>query len=272
MASVDERIEAPVAAPVDRGAARHERDLRAHAPAFVVIGLALVLAAQDGGFATTTWYPATIFLLALAAIAVAVEPQVRTSWTRSFTVAVVAFGLFALWSYASIAWAGVRADAWDGANRTLLYWLAFLVVGLVPWSRRAASHAVMTIVAGIGAIAVATLVLTALRADPEQLFLERRLSEPTGYANATAALWLIAFWPAVHFATSAGRGVVVRGAALGVACLLLEMSVLSQSRGAVAAFAVTAVVYLVLTPARGAAAAALALLLGLTALAWSDLV
>ena len=49
------------------------------------------------------------------------------------------------------------------------------------------------------------------------LFLEGRLAEPLGYANATANLWLIAFWPALHLAIARDVAWPLRGLASAIA-------------------------------------------------------
>ena len=38
-----------------------------------------------------------------------------------------------LWSFLSIVWAQARGDAWDGANRALLYLTVFALFALLPW-------------------------------------------------------------------------------------------------------------------------------------------
>jgi hypothetical protein len=186
-------------------------------------------------------------------------------------VALLLFGLFTLWSYASILWADMPSDAWSGANRTLLYWLAFALIGLRPWPPGAANAALGLVAFGLALVACGTLLVTTGADDASELFLGGRLAEPIGYANATANLWLIGIWPALHLALA--RDVVwpVRGLGLAAATVLLEIALLSQSRGAMLAFLVTAVAFVVLYPRHWAALAALAVPVLALAIGWDTL-
>ncbi|HUR84043.1 MAG TPA: O-antigen ligase family protein [Solirubrobacteraceae bacterium] len=240
------------------------------APGLAVFAAVPVLGAVGGGFATATWCLAAICGLALLVVAVAVAPPAAGS--RTWHVALAAYGLFCAWSFLSILWADVPGDAWDGANRTLLYGLALVLVGLRPWPRGAALLALCVVAFGTGAVALGVLVVSA-GGDVGALFVDGRLSAPTGYANATACLWLIAFWPALQLAAGTGRtlGWPLRALALATAALLLETALLSQSRGAAGGFAVAAVVYLWLAPARLRAGLGLGVVLVLAAASWSAL-
>lgn len=241
-----------------------------HAPAYTVLVAALVLATQDGGFAASAWYLAALALLGVAAVALLVAPPRREAFDRSFVAALTAFTVFTAWSYASIAWADDAASAWDGANRTLLYLLAFALVGLRMWSERAARAALALVGGGLAALAIGVLAWSVL-GDAPSLFLEGRLAEPTGYANATAALWLVGLFPLLHLATVRDLADPLRGLALGGAALLLQCAVLSQSRGAALALAVTVVVHLALAARRWPALGTLVVTGGLAAVTWGTL-
>jgi hypothetical protein len=65
----------------------------------------------------------------------------------------------------------------------------------------------------------------------QTLIVEGRLFYPSGYPNANAAEWLMAFWPALLLARSPGLPWSVRGLLAGGAVLLAEVALLSQSRG-----------------------------------------
>ena len=64
-----------------------------------------------------------------------------------------------------------------------------------------------------------------------------RLEYPSGYANANAAQWLMAFWPALLLARSSSLPAAVRGLLAGGAVLLADVALLSQSRGSLYATA-----------------------------------
>src|SRR4029077_19392671 len=89
---------------------------------------------------------------------------------------------------------------------------------------------------------------------------------PTGYANATAALFLIPFWPAVALAADRNRAVLFRAFALGCAASLAPVAFVPESRGALYAFPVVIVVLLVL--ARNRLRTSLALIVALAPTAY----
>src|SRR4051794_8098692 len=95
-------------------------------PALVLLGpaaaLFIAMAADRGGYAVTTWAPAALFLLGLLTVGLL---TLGGSVPRPVWLAVGGMAGYAAWSYASIAWADSKADAWDGANRTLLYAAVF---------------------------------------------------------------------------------------------------------------------------------------------------
>ena len=77
-----------------------------------------------------------------------------------------------------------------------------------------------------------------------------RLIYPAGYANADAAQWLMAFWPALLLARSPRLPWGLRGVLAGGAVLLAEVALLSQSRGSLYATPVMLVVVFALLPGR----------------------
>jgi Flp pilus assembly protein TadD len=77
-----------------------------------------------------------------------------------------------------------------------------------------------------------------------------RLEYPSGYANANAAQWLMAFWPAVLLARERSLPWALRGVLAGGAVLLAEVALLSQSRGSLFATPVMIVLVFALLPGR----------------------
>jgi hypothetical protein len=262
------------ARPQPPPAARRPRSLlpAGALPGLIALAAGVILGPLEGGFPAGTWYPAALFLLALGVLALVAAPPSRSERSRAFGLALTAYGGFVAWSYLSILWADGKGDAWDGANRTLLYGVVLAVVGMRPWGRRAGSVALGVVAFGTALVAAGTLVVTATRSNASALFLDGRLSDPIGYANATADLWLIAFWPALHLARTETVRWGVRALAAGSATLLLETAVLSQSRGSLIGFALGAVVYVAIVPRRLGGLLTLAGVLALTALSWTTLV
>ena len=82
------------------------------------------------------------------------------------------------------------------------------------------------------------------------LFPGGRLDYPSGYPNASAAQWLMAFWPALLLARSGRLPWALRGALAGGAVLLAEVALLSQSRGSLYATPVMLVLVFALLPER----------------------
>lgn len=240
-------------------------------PGLLVIAVALALTLADGAFAGTAWYPLALFVLALLVIALYAAPPPRRQRSRAFSAALAAFGGLTAWTFASIAWADAPGDAWQAANRTLLYLLAFAVVGLRPWPPRMAQLALGMIGFGIALIGVGVLTVGAA-GSPADVFIEGRIGAPTGYINATANLWLIGVCPALGLCLARDLPWPVRSAGLAAAVLLLGLALLAQSRGAGLAFAIAAIVFVALHPRRWPAIAALAALGGLLTLAWDPLV
>ncbi len=219
-------------------------------PGLLAAGVFLAWAAFDGGYPPTAWYPGALFLLALLGVAhLAVRGLLRG--VPRATVAALAFlGAFTAWSFLTIAWAGVEGDAWDGANRTLLYLTVYALFALWPWRPGGAAAVLGTVSLGVAAIGGATFLRAAASDDPVDFFTGGRWSAPVGYVNADAALLLLAFWPAVFLASRRETPLAVRGPALAAAGLLLELAVLPQSRGALFAFPLVLLLYVAFVPGR----------------------
>jgi hypothetical protein len=218
---------------------------KALAAGLVAIGVFLWWATKGGGYAPTEWYPGAAVFLALLCASTVVPPiraTVASEWT---TRAILLLAGFTAWSFASILWAGVRGDAWDGANRTLLYLTVFSTFAVLGWRTRDGA-----VVLGLFALGTAVVGAAELLAEGTSAFVDGRFAEPIGYANGTAALFLIAFWPALALATRTEVPWVARSALFATAGVLLQLAILAQSRGSVIAGAVALGAYIALTPQR----------------------
>jgi tetratricopeptide (TPR) repeat protein len=235
----------------------------------VVVAAGLVLATRDGGYASDDWYPAALFLLALLALVAAYAPPARAGRGGPAVLALGLYAAFCGWSYLSIAWAAVPADAWDAANRSLLYGIVMVIVGSHRWGRRETGALLALVALGLAALAIGTLVWGA--GSPAGLFEGGRLAKPVGYVNATASLWLLGVWPALHLVCSRATRLPLRVAAAAAAAVLADMCLLAQSRGTVVAATVGLVVWTLLTPNRVRALGAAAGLAVLVAGGWSTI-
>jgi hypothetical protein len=190
----------------------------------------LVWAVHDGGYDAETWYWGALAALGLmAATAIMLGGSLRLH--RASAVAISLFGLYVAWSYLSITWAQSPGDALQGSNRALLYLLVFSLMLLLPWTPKAALLALLTFVIGVGVIGIVLLFRLASQSDVASLVIQGRLSAPTGYFNATAALFTVGALPAIVLATRRELPGPLRGLLLAFACTDLQLALIVQSRG-----------------------------------------
>lgn len=233
---------------VARGWDRVSGSLSLSLPAVFVLALALVWVWKDGGYATTTWLPGALLVLGLLVAVVLATGMAFES--RLVAVSVLLFGAFTAWNYLSILWAQERGIAWDGANRTFLYFCVF--TALVRWSLPGRTTSVLL---GGYALAVAVIIgIYVYRAtdgtDPGSYFVLGRLALPIDYPNGDTALVLSVFWPLVLFASRRGVPVVIRGLLLAAGGFVLETAILCESRATLVTVPATAFVYLLIVPNR----------------------
>jgi hypothetical protein len=221
-------------------------------PALAAVGLFVVWATDQAGYPQTHWAPGAVVVLALLAIAVgAVGLQARPV-PLAVKIALGCLAAYTALSYLSILWAGAPGDAWEGANRTLLYLLVFALFAWWPHTGRSALIVLVAWTLALVGLAafVALHVAAAGPASLAKLLPEGRLTYPSGYANANAAQWLMAFWPALLLARSERLSWALRAGLAGGAVLLAEVALLSQSRGSLYATPVMLVLVFALIPGR----------------------
>jgi len=222
------------------------------------LGFFLLWAAVDGGYPPTLWSPGALALVGLLALLVATSPQLLWTLPRTGLAALALFGGFTLWSALSIAWAGDRGEAWDSANRALLYLAVYGIFLLWPWRARHGAILLGAYALGVAGIAAATFVSALGSDDPGSFFIGGRYSQPVGYINADCALFLSGVWPAVFLASRRETPWWLRGLFLASAGFLLEQAMLPQSRGSLFVFPVVVVLYVALVPGRTRSLLALA--------------
>lgn len=223
------------------------KDVVAAAPTYFVLGLLLFWSIDGGGFDRLTWYRGTLVLLALATGSYLATSR-RAALSREVQLAVLAFAAFAIWSFVSVSWAGVKSDALDAANRTLLYALVFWFFVSRDWTLAAAKRHLYVLACGVAILGFVTVEQVLHASDPMTSLLYSRLAEPTGYPNATAALFLLPAWPMVLLAARREGSIFGRALAGSTACALLCLSLIPQSRGAVFVLPVIALLVLVSMP------------------------
>jgi hypothetical protein len=195
-------------------------------------------------------YPPAIFLagiayLALAALALrmfAPQPKLDNAvWP------LVALAALTAWTLFSLLWADDRGAAETTAARQVLLLGAFALPVLWPPSARAlvVGIALLPAVALCGAVSAVGGAL----GDVTTL-IDGRLAGPTGYTNASAALFAAGGLTAVVLASRRELEVPVRAGALAASGGLLGTFVLTQSRGGVVALALTLLLAFVLLQGR----------------------
>jgi tetratricopeptide (TPR) repeat protein len=243
-------------APDERGGGLSDslREAPVTLPCLAAIALFVVWATDQAGYPLTHWAPGGLIVLALLGIAIVVVGLRLAEVPTPVKVALACLAAYTALSFCSIAWAQVPGEAWEGANRTLLYLLVFALFALWPQNGRAA-----TLLLGAWVVATIALALFVLlhvdaaagnAARLQSLLPGGRLTYPSGYANANAAQWLIAFWPALLLAREARLHWALRGLLAGGAVLLAEVALLSVSRGALYATPVVLVLVFALLPGR----------------------
>jgi hypothetical protein len=221
-------------------------------PSLGAIVLFLVWATSQGGYPLTHWAPGALIVLALLAIALLAVPLRLAEIPLTVKLALACLAAYTALSFFSILWAAVPGEAWEGANRTLLYLMVFALFAL--WRARSASAALLVglwTLAMVGLAAyVAVRLDTATGKSFEALFVSERLSYPVGYPNATAAQWLMAFWPALLLARDQRVPWALRGLLAGGAVVLADVALFSQSRGSLYSTGLMVVLVFALVPGR----------------------
>jgi tetratricopeptide (TPR) repeat protein len=228
------------------------REAPATVPALAAVTLLVVWASDQAGYPLTHWAPGGLIVLALLAITLAIVGLRISEVPAAVRVALACLAAYTALSFLSILWAGVPADAWEGANRTLLYLLVFALFAC--WRQRGASAALVLAAWTLALIVLAAFAALHLDAAAparlQALTPGGRLVYPSGYANANAAQWLMAFWPAVLLARDPRLPWALRGLLAGGAVLLAQVALLSQSRGSLYATPVMLVLVFALLPGR----------------------
>ncbi len=228
------------------------RDTPAALPALAAIALFVIWSTSQAGYPLTHWAPGALIVLALFMIALLAIPVRLATVPLAVKLALACLAAYTALSFLSILWAASPGIAWEGANRTLLYLMVFALFSL--WRARPASAALLLCAWTLALFALAVYV--ALRLDTASgksfaaLFSGERLTYPVGYPNATAAQWLMAFWPALLLARGPRLPWALRGLLAAAAVVFADVALLSQSRGSLFAVPVMLLLVFVFVPER----------------------
>jgi hypothetical protein len=210
---------------------------------FAAAGVFVVWAVRDGGYAPEEWLPGGLLLLgALCASLASADVRARLRTKRT---PLILFGLYVAWSYASIAWAQVRGDAFDGANRTLVYWLVFALFSGLALGRRSGAALVLGWGGAVTIAGIVSLAEAAGAARPAGHFVLGRLAAPISYPDADAALFLSACLPLLVLASRPRARSALRAVTGAAAVALADLAFLCQSRGSAVALPLALLLYLI---------------------------
>jgi hypothetical protein len=238
--------------------------LRDAAAGIGVAAAVFALSYADGGFAPTTRAYAGIAAWWLLGIGAAFG--IASAWSSIDRLAVVALGLFAafaVWILISVRWAADDERAFAQFNQVALY-VAVLAIAIVVARLVPASVLVGGVALALSAVATVALVSRCFPStfglQPGSTIisaLKNRLSFPLGYWNGLGIEVALAYPLLLSIMTSRRSRVASALAALPLPILAAVMY-LTSSRGAFAAAAVAVVAFVLLTPRRWPALAALA--------------
>ncbi|MEA2427868.1 MAG: hypothetical protein QOF37_1496 [Thermoleophilaceae bacterium] len=239
------------------------RQLGALAVAGAVLG---ALPAADGLYSLHVWAIAgAVAVLGLVVALVALEARPAAA----VVAAPVLLGLLGALQLLSQTWAESSAAASLDGHRTLVYAFALGVLVLLASSTRRRLWLLGGVAAGAALVGLVTAIRLAGPHGPD-LFFRSRLFQPLGYSNATAAMLLIPCWPLVALAERSRRS-ALGGAAIALAAFLASLSILAESRAALGALILSAVVLLICVPGRLRRLGAVAVVAAAVALAWPAL-
>jgi hypothetical protein len=218
-------------------------------PAVALLGLWFLWVPLDGGYFPRVWYPSAIFAVALLASVALLGRRWRPP-ARAGRVALALLAALTAWSFLSLLWGESPGSGWAASDELLLYLAIAWLAALVPWR---AGHAAVLLglwAVGVGVVCAVELASGMGASSFGHYIFESRWQQPTGYANAAAALPAMAFWPAVMLSSRRAVPAPLQVLFLVVAAFLVEFSMLPQSRGWVLAVLLALPVFVALSPDR----------------------
>ena len=187
--------------------------------------------------------------------------------SRPVALALLMLAAFVAWSYLSLLWSDTPGDGLTASNKFLLFLVSAWILALLPWTPRSAAVLLGAWVVGVTAVCAISLLDAHGTDNIERFFIEGRYLDPIGYANGVSALPAMALFPAFMFAYRRETPAGLRPVALAAAVVLLEFSLLPQSRGAVIGMIVAVPLFVLLASDRLRLVLPALVLIGATALA-----
>jgi hypothetical protein len=207
---------------------------------------------KDGGYGETVWLPGLLLFLALGAVTAIARVRDDTPLPLVAVAALGLFGGYVAWSALSILWAEDPGLALAGTLRAALYLGVLLLFSALPWRLPDATRLLTAVVLGVTALGIVAVLRLGVSApaDLGDLLLQSRLAWPLSYQNANAALWTMAALPALVLASRREISWALRPVLLAAAALLLDLGLLSQSRGWLFTLPLMALAAIALVPGR----------------------
>ena len=205
-----------------------------------VVLLAAWMGNADGGYLVAGWAPSVFVLATLVLLVSVIGFFVRTR-LRWSALALGLFTAYTAWTFVSLLWSPNKGEAWLGAGQTLLYLLAFWAA--IAFVTLGASRRWALAASVLGPAVIAASTLHSLGPRLGELFANNRLIGTVGYSNGEAAFLLVSFWVAVYLGGSPQVNPLLRAAVLAAAVVSADLAILTQSRGAMVAMAVSVPVF-----------------------------
>ena len=244
-----------------------------------VAAAVFALSYADGGFAPTT--RAYAGMAAWWLLGVGAAFGIASAWSSIDRLAVIAVGLFAgfaVWTLISVRWAADAERAFAQFNQVALYVavfaIAIVLARLTP--ARVLVGGVALAIVGIAIVALASRFFpSTYGVEPGGAILKElsngRLSFPLGYWNGVGIEVALAY-PLLLSLMSSRRSRLVSTLAAFPLPILAAVMYLTSSRGAFVAAGIAVVVFVLLTPRRWTALAAVVVACGAGAVAVAVLV
>jgi hypothetical protein len=218
-------------------------------PGFAVAAIWIVWAVRDGGYFPSSWYPAGLLAAGLLLTLAVARPAGAFARAPGGAALLLLAGWTA-WNALSLLWSDAPGAGREETNKLLVVLVMAVLMWATPWSLRSVWVLLGAWSGAVTAIAVVDLASFALAARPEAFLLESRYLGPTGYANGTAALGAMAFWPLLALSARPSVPPPLRVAALPAAVVTALWALLPQSRGTMLAGAAVVVVFVAFAPNR----------------------
>lgn len=225
--------------------------LARHGLLAALVSFWLLVVWVDRSYQSEDWLALAVWLaficLVIALAARSLGPKLPG---RTCLAALAAFAAYVVWVALSAIWAPDAGLALEAAARAGFY-LLFFGLALVALSQPRGIAGVRGALLAVGVLMVACAIV-ALLVTPAtvRLFADGRIAFPLRYTNACGTYYLLLCWPLLWMAAEPRSARWRRAIALGSLTAVLELSLLTQSRGAMLGLGVGGIFYFLLSSAR----------------------